>query len=652
MELHFEGKRSKAQKDIFKNKIKNLPSELEWITWKGSKSIKMKGEFDLYANEIVETLIDNIKLMDDLIGDEVRDIIIQLERDLNNNKMKDSEKLLNGYKDYLTEKRGDLQEDTRAVYYENAETEVKFRWQDCYDETFDKFIFTEDGFKKLTAFLIVNYKETRTFSGITNFDSYINQLMAKLNIELKIGKEILGSLNKILYGPPGTGKTYTLKTDYFDLFTSKRKEGNDLDFKNRVQKYAWWKVIAASLYNKEKTDVPSLAQSRLIKAKHNPSLEYPNPNHILWSELQRKTEIFDKSEESKWQVNKKFVDVNFPEIKELHSLLADWGLNKLELKDDEKENFKFITFHQSFSYEDFIEGIKPVLSKENDSAKDLNYEMGKGVFYDLCLKCVRLAGYDSFFHCFADNNETRSDKFKALAGDQDKQLAIFIDEINRGNVSAIFGELITLIEDDKRIGNENELWAELPYSKTKFGIPSNLHIIGTMNTADRSVEALDTALRRRFTFKEMKPKPELLSEIGDNDGLVSFDNGNEISLQLLLETINERIEVLVDRDHTIGHSYFIGISSSKELKEAFYNKIIPLLQEYFYGDYQKMEMIIGKEFFIRKNNSSVIFATNNSEFEREGITYTLKNSIDFTDDEFFKALEGMKLKSQKETTDK
>lgn len=185
-------------------------------------------------------------------------------------------------------------------------------------------------------------------------------------------------------------------------------------------------------------------------------------------------------------------------------------------------------------------------------------------------------------------------------GDPDNQYAIFIDEINRGNVSSIFGELITLVENDKRIGEENEMTAILPYSKQSFGVPRNIHIIGTMNTADRSVEALDTALRRRFVFEEIMPNPSLLNQI-------VFDGFN---MEEVLRTINERIEVLLDRDHTIGHSYFISLNSGDtiKLKSIFANNIIPLLQEYFYHDYEKIALILG-EGFVTPNKLKINFAT-------------------------------------------
>lgn len=180
---------------------------------------------------------------------------------------------------------------------------------------------------------------------------------------------------------------------------------------------------------------------------------------------------------------------------------------------------------------------------------------------------------------------------------------LIIDEINRGNISQIFGELITLIEDDKREGKPEQLEVTLPYSKEKFSVPGNLHLIGTMNTADRSIEALDTALRRRFTFVEMASKPELISEVGKSKGEI-----DGIDLVKLLTTINERIEKLIDKDHQIGHSYFLDIASFDELKLAFKNKVIPLLEEYFYGDFGKIGLVLGEAFVTEKATTPFSFA--------------------------------------------
>ncbi|GER58136.1 hypothetical protein ULMA_02440 [Patiriisocius marinus] len=373
----------------------------------------------------------------------------------------------------------------------------------------------------------------------------------------------------------------------------------------------------------------------------------------------------------------------------------------------ESENIHFTTFHQSMSYEDFIEGIKPTLNE--DEEKELSYEIQDGIFKSICNQAKKnknsikkdtgtilqiepfdtawnylveyiteklsntevptfntlthkqvnavgitdkgnllfkpSAGSDleyiisynrtkKLFNAFPDlsliNNIDK--EFRQVIGgsnstaywsvlnylhhwieeNQDKivieeitdiptknqNYVLIIDEINRGNVSAIFGELITLIETDKRTGENEAISITLPYSKTKFSVPNNVFIIGTMNTADRSVEALDTALRRRFSFEEIAPNPQLLIGL----------NYKEVDLEKLLYAINQRIEILVDKDHQIGHSYFFSINNFDDLKLVFKDKIIPLLEEYFYGDFGKIGLVLGENFIEQQNvkNKSIL----------------------------------------------
>ena len=218
----------------------------------------------------------------------------------------------------------------------------------------------------------------------------------------------------------------------------------------------------------------------------------------------------------------------------------------------------FTTFHQSYGYEEFIEGIKPIT---NIDSGDIKYKIEPGVFKSFC-----------------DNVKSK-----------DKNYVFIIDEINRGNISKIFGELITLIEDSKRKGKVEETSVLLPYSKEPFSVPSNVYIIGTMNTADRSIALMDTALRRRFHFVEMMPDVKVLREIG-------ADKVEELDVALMLEKMNERITFLYDREHIIGHAFFIKLATNptlNTLENIFKKSIIPLLQEYFYEDYQKIQLILG-----------------------------------------------------------
>jgi len=157
---------------------------------------------------------------------------------------------------------------------------------------------------------------------------------------------------------------------------------------------------------------------------------------------------------------------------------------------------------------------------------------------------------------------------------------LIIDEINRGNISRIFGELITLVEASKRAGRPEALEVTLPYSKDRFSVPDNVYLVGTMNTADRSLAGLDVALRRRFVFEEMPPRPELLGTVSG------------IDLPQLLAVMNERIEVLLGRDHLLGHAYFIGVQSLDDLKSVFRRQILPLLQEYFFEDWERIALVL------------------------------------------------------------
>ena len=225
-----------------------------------------------------------------------------------------------------------------------------------------------------------------------------------------------------------------------------------------------------------------------------------------------------------------------------------------------------ITFHQNFAYEDFIEGIRPIL---NDGAEgQIGYRLHNGIFKQIA---------------------------EAARREGDKRFVLIVDEINRGNIAKIFGELITLIEESRRIGQADATEVTLPYSKKSFGVPDNLYLIGTMNTADRSIQLLDTALRRRFAFVEMMPEPEHKGISMDVEG---------VDCQKMLKTMNARITTLLDREHQIGHTYLLGIDTMEKLSDAFRNRIFPLLQEYFFDDWSKIRAVLGANSFVSEQDAA------------------------------------------------
>ncbi|MGD9941544.1 MAG: McrB family protein [Clostridia bacterium] len=253
------------------------------------------------------------------------------------------------------------------------------------------------------------------------------------------------------------------------------------------------------------------------------------------------------------------------------------------------KNYMLVTFHQSYSYEDFIQGIKPVLVDDEDetegSSESVRYRIEPGVFYRACDLACQKASFEDLDDALQTTQAERKKRFENA-----QPFYLVIDEINRGNIANILGELITLMEADKRLGATNELIVDLPYSKKAFGVPSNLYVIGTMNTADRSVESLDSALRRRFSFIPTYPKPEVIQQPEEFN----------VDLARLLTAINSRIVQLLDKDHAIGHAYFTGIADAEDpldaLEEVFRWKIIPQLQEYFFNDPQRLFQVLGNDF--------------------------------------------------------
>ena len=231
---------------------------------------------------------------------------------------------------------------------------------------------------------------------------------------------------------------------------------------------------------------------------------------------------------------------------------SDWSNKKIRDRYSElvtERRIEFVTFHQSYGYEEFVEGLRP--------------DTGNGAGFSL-------SPTEGVLRRIAEHARNKTEPY-----------VLVIDEINRANVSKVMGELVTLLEEDKRKGAENEVTVTLPYSRKPFTLPANLHILGTMNTADRSIALLDTALRRRFDFEEMVPDPEKL------------DTVEGINLSNVLRAMNDRLEFLIDRDHLIGHAWLMKAQTKAEVDRVMRRKIIPLIAEYFHDDWEKVRAVLG-----------------------------------------------------------
>lgn len=256
----------------------------------------------------------------------------------------------------------------------------------------------------------------------------------------------------------------------------------------------------------------------------------------------------------------------------------------------------FATFHQSFAYEEFIEGLKPY-----DVEGQVLYKVMDGIFKSIS---------------------------RTAEKNPNSKYLFIIDEINRANIAKVFGELITLIEDDKRSGQENALEAILPYSEERFSVPPNLYILGTMNTADRSIALLDLALRRRFTFVELMPDPSLLGTVSD------------VNLPALLTRLNQRVTALLDRDHQIGHSYLMSIKSTDKLRFVWYHRVVPLLQEYFYNDGERLKAVLGAAFVSEQKQDGKLFDAPPESFDADTPRYDIRQ-FDGDDQGFLDALRAL-----------
>lgn len=360
--------------------------------------------------------------------------------------------------------------------------------------------------------------------------------------------------NIIYYGPPGTGKTYFLQSimnNYIDY------DINDSQLKTAYmsESKGWILITLVLLQNhgkmqtadiQRKIDGLSLGMTINVAAELDKHSIDPPP---IPGASRTQPRVFFLLNSVDWYVD--LVRVQQVRTDFFKKFLSTAGITK---------RYDFVTFHQSYSYENFIEGIRPEYIV---ATKSIDYSPKDGVFKALC-------------------DEARKHK--------EKKYAIFIDEINRGNISEIFGELITLIEPEKREGEAGALSVVLPYSKTAFSVPTNINVYGTMNTADRSIDQIDIALRRRFKFKPMLPDASVIEKELDLRGIDAHDIGG-IDLIRLFNALNARIEILLDSQHLLGHALFIGCKTIEDIANVIRNSVVPLLEEYFFDDVQKIQFI-------------------------------------------------------------
>ncbi|EFL7102233.1 restriction endonuclease [Escherichia coli] len=421
--------------------------------------------------------------------------------------------------------------------------------------------------------------------------------------------------NVIFFGPPGTGKTFTLQQKMKEYTSHAVPADREAWLDSRLESLNWMQVITLVLLDLGKlAKVRQIIEHMWFQRKALLNGRNGNLSNTAWKALQaytipesltvdyknrREPAVFDKTDNSEWFL----VDSQLEQVEDLLALYAE--LKRGPKSAEAIQRFAVVTFHQSYGYEEFIEGMRA----RSDESGNISYPIEPGIFMRLCQRAN---------------------------ADPAHRYAIFIDEINRGNISKIFGELISLIEVDKRAGMPNAMSLQLSYSGDYFSVPANVDIIGAMNTADRSLALLDTALRRRFDFVEMMPDLSLLSGA----------KVKGIELESLLEKLNSRIEALYDREHTLGHAFFMPVKNAldtgdeetafKQLKIAFQKKIIPLLQEYFFDDWNKIRLVLAdnqkqddnQQFVIEKTDDlDTLFGNNHGlrRHDQQSTTYELKD---------------------------
>ena len=569
-----------------------------------------------------------------------------------------------GFKDYCKQT---LSKNTVPQYQSYLRNFISFLEDNKIYSIFDYYDLKSKNPKYLEEEFLKSGKTKKPFadynSAVSKYIEFINSKGITMPITDKEQQRSKTnfSLNQIFYGPPGTGKTYGVVRKALEIIEgnasndrSKFKEyveKGQIKFITFHQSYGYEEFIEGikPILNNDEADSDKeikydvedgifkklCKMAKSIEDKANKTLEFnedvnfwkmslgnsQNPdedfvfeyciknnvvllgfgNWIDFSDCENIKQILEK-------MKKETVDFPVTAINRLKNEIKNGDIILVSLGNKKLRAVARVTGEYEFLVQDDLDSFVQARSVEWIFVPDKPIDYDKFLYKQFSQMSIYNIKYNLKIDEFKQIFTKDSQKIE-------KNYVLIIDEINRGNISKIFGELITLIEPSKRLGADDEIMVELPYSKEKFGVPSNLYIIGTMNTADRSIALMDTALRRRFEFVEMMPEYDTL-----NETIIEGINVGE-----MLKTINERIEYLYDRDHTIGHAYFINVSDLKTLANVFKNKILPLLQEYFYDDWEKIRLVLGDS--QKDENLQLVKIKRNMAAER-----LFRGKIDYIDD--------------------
>ena len=453
------------------------------------------------------------------------------------------------------------------------------------------------------------FRDCLTKARNINYGSLFKITKEEYNYILNLGDKKMDDtqpINQILYGPPGTGKTYntivqaikvldnTLYEQYCEEkidYDKLRERFNELKKEERIefitfhQSYSYEEFVEGIKPDLENDDIKYRLKDGVFKKINNDALF----ERIDISGSQR--DLFYDFKKLKENFIKKY---------EIGTILTtDVKNTKFRIDKYTPKSIRITPINGTNTYSITYKYLEQAFNNNLDTKEDISKIDGVAIslisyyyaIYSLLKSIKNEPAQMSLFDYIKNSSISDEDKVQIIEyfyqnkiglkkEENSKPYVLIIDEINRGNISKIFGELITLIEEDKR----GKLKVKLPYSQDEFTVPENLYIIGTMNTSDRSIASVDIALRRRFKFKEMMPNPKLLPEIT----IHGFDLKEDI-----FETLNKRISILLDRDHQIGHSYFMNVTNENDFKKVWFDCIIPLLNEYFYGDWEKLRALLG-----------------------------------------------------------